>query len=118
MLLHGIGSNAGSFEPLINALPDTLDVIAWNAPGYGNSTPLTTAAPAPRDYARALAGLLDALGLRKIALAGHSLGALFAGSFAALYPERVAGLALLSPALGYRVPPDGVLPALTLRTVT
>jgi pimeloyl-ACP methyl ester carboxylesterase len=54
--------------------------------------------------------MLDALGLRRIALVGHSLGSLFAGRFAAAYPDRVSALALLSPALGYRVPAGGPLP--------
>jgi len=46
----------------------------------------------------------------RIVLAGHSLGALFAGSFARAFPQRIKALALLSPALGYRVPAGGVLP--------
>jgi pimeloyl-ACP methyl ester carboxylesterase len=110
VLLHGIGSNASSFMPVMNALPAKIDVIAWNAPGYAASLPLADKSPSPRDYATALLRLLDAIGLKKIVLCGHSLGALFAGSFAARYPERVAGLALMSPALGYRVQPGEPLP--------
>jgi pimeloyl-ACP methyl ester carboxylesterase len=110
VLLHGIGSNASSFAPLISALPATLDIVAWNAPGYISSTPLEQPSPAPRDYAVKLLDLLDALKLDRIALCGHSLGALFAGSFARLHPERVTALALISPALGYRVPPGDPLP--------
>ena len=85
-------------------------MIAWNAPGYGASQPLALASPTPRDYAAALATLLDALELQRVVLCGHSLGALFAASFAARYPARVAALALLSPALGYRVAPGSPLP--------
>ncbi len=110
VLLHGIGSNAGSYKGLMAALPPALDVIAWNAPGYATSQPLAAASPAPRDYAAALARLLDALGITRIVLAGHSLGCLFAASFAATYPARVAELALLSPALGYKVAPGAALP--------
>lgn len=110
VLLHGIGSNAGSFEPLMAALPPSSTVVAWNAPGYASSAPLTMDAPAPRDYAMALKRFLDALGHTQILLAGHSLGALFAASFAAQEPGRVMKLALLSPALGYRVAPGMPLP--------
>jgi pimeloyl-ACP methyl ester carboxylesterase len=110
MLLHGIGSRAKSFEPLITALPASVNVIAWNAPGYAASEPLPMDAPRPDDYAAALSRLLDAVGLARVVLAGHSLGCLFAASFAARYPSRVAALALLSPALGYRVPPGASLP--------
>lgn len=110
VLLHGIGSNAKSYTGLMAALPPACDVIAWNAPGYATSQPLTTASPAPRDYAAALQRLLDALGLTRIVLVGHSLGCLFAASFATLCPTRVAALALLSPALGYKVAPGTALP--------
>jgi len=94
----------------MQALPATIDVIAWNAPGYSDSDALTITSPQPHDYAAALAKLLDALDLRSIVLAGHSLGALFAASFAAGYPDRVSALALISPAIGYQVKPGGPLP--------
>jgi pimeloyl-ACP methyl ester carboxylesterase len=110
VLLHGVGSHASSFETLMTVLPPGMDVIAWNAPGYGSSRPLDEASPLPRDYAAALVKFLDALDLDRIVLVGHSLGALVAGSFAAHYPGRVAALALLSPAVGYRVAPDQALP--------
>jgi pimeloyl-ACP methyl ester carboxylesterase len=110
VLLHGVGSNASSFAPLMEALDPALDVYAWDAPGYGASRPLTMESPHPSDYADALTDVLDVLDLGRVVLVGHSLGSLFAGSFAATRPARVAALALLSPALGYRVATDGVLP--------
>lgn len=110
ILLHGIGSNAGSFAALLAALPPTIDAIAWDAPGYGQSVPLAIEAPAPRHYADTLAKFLDVLKLNRIALTGHSLGALFAASFAGHYPDRVSALALISPALGYGVSPGAPLP--------
>lgn len=111
VLLHGIGSNAESFAPLMAALPPAIDAIAWNAPGYAGSAPLTEAAPTPTHYADALIKLIDALALERIALIGHSLGCLFAANFAARYPARVGAVALMSPALGYRVAPSAPLPA-------
>ena len=110
VLLHGIGSNAASFSALVAALAPTMEVIAWDAPGYADSVPLAIAEPTPRDYAAALVRLLDALDLSCISLAGHSLGTLFAASFAANYPDRVGALALISPSLGHGVRPGAVLP--------
>lgn len=110
VLLHGVGSNAQSFEPLMEALPPSIEAIAWNAPGYGESKPLAGASPVPRDYAAVLAAVMDKLDLSHAVLVGHSLGSLFAASFAAAFPARVSALALLSPALGYRVPPHQLLP--------
>jgi len=111
LLLHGIGSHAESWRALMQALPGPHRAIAWDAPGYGGSTPVPEPAARPEHYAAALRNLLDALGLERVILAGHSLGCLFAARFAATWPERVAGLALLSPALGYAVPPGAPLPA-------
>jgi pimeloyl-ACP methyl ester carboxylesterase len=57
-----------------------------------------------------LVAVMDKLAIPRAVLVGHSLGSLFAASFAAIYPERVYALALLSPALGYRVPANEALP--------
>ena len=110
VLLHGIGSNAESWRPLVAALPPAADIVAWWAPGYGASAPVHPERPAPEDYAARLTLVLDALNLHRVAVVGHSLGCLFAGAFALAHPSRVVSLALLSPALGYGVPPAAALP--------
>lgn len=116
VLLHGIGSNATSWQSTINALPRNIDTIAWHAPGYDLSDPLSCPEPSPSDYADALDRLLDALEVDRVVLAGHSLGSLFAGRYAATRHGRVAGLALLSPALGYAVSSGSpLLPSLQAR---
>ena len=109
VLLHGIGSNAASFTPLLEHLEPGRRVIAWNAPGYGGSAPLEAGWPGASDYARALARFLDALGLGQVALAGHSLGTLMGAAFAVSHRERVRRLVLASPALGHGMPRGGVL---------
>jgi pimeloyl-ACP methyl ester carboxylesterase len=111
VLLHGIGSDAESWASMMAALDPAIDAIAWDAPGYGASAPVDAAAPTPTDYAARLTQFLDALGLDRIALAGHSLGCLFAARFAVTSPARVAVLTLLSPALGYGVPAEAPLPS-------
>ena len=107
VLLHGIGSGAASFQPTIERFKDRFHVIAWNAPGYGGSTPLAQDAPMPREYAERLNGFLDALGTSEVFLLGHSLGALIAGIYAAHWPLRVKSLLLASAALGHaRLTPE------------
>ncbi|MFT3718516.1 alpha/beta fold hydrolase [Pseudorhodoferax sp.] len=101
VLLHGISSGAASWLHTALAL-DGLQVVAWDAPGYGESTPLPAAAPRDTDYAERLQGLLQALDLDRVLLAGHSLGALMAAAHARTYGmERVRRLVLISPAGGY-----------------
>ncbi|KVZ05758.1 alpha/beta fold hydrolase [Burkholderia ubonensis] len=101
VLLHGIGSGAASWVRQLDALGASRRVFAWDAPGYGASTPVHGASPAAADYAASLAAWLDALGIDRCVLVGHSLGAIIAGGFARVMPERVAGLLLISPAGGY-----------------
>lgn len=108
VLLHGIGSGAASWVQQLEALGATRRVLAWDAPGYGESTPVEAASPHAADYADALRAWLDALGIDRCVLVGHSLGAIVAGRFAAAHSRRVAGLALLSPAAGYGAASEAV----------
>jgi pimeloyl-ACP methyl ester carboxylesterase len=101
VLLHGIGSGAASWVRQLDALGGKRRVLAWDAPGYLASTPVAAPSPVAADYAVALAAWLDALGIGRCVLVGHSLGALIAGGLARAWPGRLAGLLLLSPAGGY-----------------
>jgi pimeloyl-ACP methyl ester carboxylesterase len=101
VLLHGIGSAARAFDDQLGGLSKSLRVIAWDAPGYAGSTALPMEAPVSADYAAALAGFLDALGIDACHLVGHSLGALMAASFAADRPKRILSLTLASIAGGH-----------------
>jgi pimeloyl-ACP methyl ester carboxylesterase len=109
VLLHGIGSNADSFAGIVPFLPADWRVIAWNAPGYGASAPLVQHWPVAADYADALAAFLDRLGIDRVTLVGHSLGALIGAALAAVRPARVERLLLASPALGHGVTPGATL---------
>jgi len=102
VLLHGIGSGAASWLFVATALGTQARVLAWDAPGYGASTPLPMAEPSAADYAQRLHELLAALHIERCVLVGHSLGALMACAFAAdTGQHRVSRLVLVSPARGY-----------------
>lgn len=110
VLLHGIGSNAHSFEPLMQALASRHPSMAWNTPGYGESKPLAVKWPDASHYANALDRLLAHLKLTRCILVGHSLGCLIAARYAVMLPARVAALVLISPAAGYQAEKGGPLP--------
>lgn len=105
VLLHGISSGAASWlHPAVLAGAH-VHVIAWDAPGYGDSTPLQGDAPSDADYAARLHELIQALDIRSCVLVGHSLGALMACAYARDLGEgRVTRLVLISPAGGYGAP--------------
>jgi len=111
VLLHGIGSNAQSFEPLMMALDGKYPTLAWDAPGYGESKPLDAQWPHASDYAEALDRLLAQLKTTRCIVVGHSLGCLIAARYAVLAKAKVAALILVSPARGYRSRKGDPLPA-------
>lgn len=101
VLLHGISSGAASWVQQLAGLSEGFRMIAWNAPGYGASSPLAEETPLASDYAKVLGQLVDALSLDAFTLVGHSLGALMAAAYAQAHPQRVQRLVLMSPARGY-----------------
>lgn len=100
VLLHGISSGAGSWAKLAAHLPG-YRLLAWDAPGYGDSRALAEEAPSAADYAERLEAWLAGLGIERCVLVGHSLGAMMAGAALAAYPNRLAGVVLADPAQGY-----------------
>jgi pimeloyl-ACP methyl ester carboxylesterase len=111
VLLHGIGSNAQSYVPLMQALAGRYFTLAWDAPGYGSSQELAQEWPDASDYAAALDRMLDRVRISRCVVAGHSLGALVAARYAVTARERIAALILISPALGYGSEKGAPLPA-------
>jgi pimeloyl-ACP methyl ester carboxylesterase len=89
VLLHGIGSNAGSWQLQLDAAKHNPDVrmLAWNAPGYLNSEHLPMDAPTAAEYAAAMWTWLDSLNVSApFVLVGHSLGCLVAAAATAAPP--------------------------------
>lgn len=105
VLLHGIGSGSASWLEVAQELGQRARVIAWDAPGYGDSTPLRSLAPDATDYAERLLQMLDAMNIQRCVLVGHSLGAITATAFASgVHQQRISRLVLISPAQGYGHP--------------
>src|SRR4051794_29275744 len=80
VLVHGVGLNAWIWQPQIEALTQSFDVIAYDTLGHGGSS-RPPAEPTLADYRAQLNALLDALGVRRASLVGHSMGALVALEF-------------------------------------
>jgi len=93
VLAHGFSDNGLCWTPVARALEHDYDVIMYDARGHGLSD-----APdegyADEDRAADLVGLIQALGLEKPAVMGHSMGASTVAVAAAQYPG-VIGKAIL-----------------------
>ena len=108
VLLHGFSDAGLCWTRFASDLATEYDVILPDAAGHGRSS-----APAQGEaLARAVTdvlGLLDALGLDRVALVGHSMGASTASRVAVAAPERVRAAALEDPPWrdGSWAPPAG-----------
>ena len=91
VFIHGVGMHAGFWAPQLAAFAQHYTVLAYDTLGHGSSA-LPPARPTLTDYSSQLRDLLDARGLRRIHLVGHSMGALIALDFALTYPDRVAAV--------------------------
>jgi len=101
VFLHGLGSNSRSWLPQLTEFANSYRVIAWDAPGYGESLDPRTGWRIA-DYAAALAELVDELGLVTFHLVGHSMGGLIAIAFCSERPSRVRSLFLSDTYCGGR----------------
>jgi pimeloyl-ACP methyl ester carboxylesterase len=80
-------------------------VVVPDLPGAGRTRPSDRRAGSGPAGARFLVDFTQALGLARVIVHGHSMGALVAALFADLAPERVARLVLAAPALPGRPDP-------------
>ena len=95
VLLHGYPLDHHLWDEIAPLLEDTFDLILPDLRGFGES--ITVDSPYTMDdYSSDIKGLLDHLGIRKAAIAGHSMGGYTALAFTKLYPERVSALGLVS----------------------
>jgi pimeloyl-ACP methyl ester carboxylesterase len=100
VLVHGIGSSSASWLFQLEGLKG-YRLIAWDAPGYGESDFLNKQEPDAGDYGEALRLFIDSLLLKDVVLVANSLGGLMAGAYARRHPDRVRAMMLISPAGGY-----------------
>ncbi len=100
VFLHGLGGDKDNFDAQLAALPAGWRGLAWNMPGNGGSEPL--AEMTFETLAAAVVAMLDAEGIERAVLLGHSMGGMVAQEVAARYPGRVSGLVLFAtaPAFG------------------
>ncbi|MFJ7588922.1 alpha/beta fold hydrolase [Streptomyces sp. NPDC097617] len=99
LFVHGLGGSSQNWSDLMAQLAGTVDGEAVDLPGFGWSPP-----PADRDYsvtsfARVVIRHLDAAGRGPVHLFGNSLGGAVSTRVAAVRPDLVRTLTLVSPAL-------------------
>src|SRR4029079_7109882 len=101
LLLHGLGATKASFFDTADALSRRYRVHAIDLPGFGGSSKPATAPYGARYFAKAVVGGMDALGIARARVVGNSMGGRVAIEVGLERPDRVGGIALLSPAVAF-----------------
>ncbi len=95
VFIHGVGMRSSVWDPQISFFAQSHDVIALDMLGHGGSS-----APPPEaqlaDYAEQVRSVLDACGVAKAHIVGHSMGALVALEFALSNADRVLSVTALN----------------------
>jgi haloalkane dehalogenase len=94
LLVHQSPRSSAEFVPLIERWAEHFTVIAPDTPGFGHSDPLPGEQPEIGDFAVALLGFLDALGIRRIAAYGFHSGGIILMSAFRQAPERFSAIAI------------------------
>ncbi|MEV8605279.1 alpha/beta hydrolase [Streptomyces griseoviridis] len=99
LYVHGLGGSSQNWSALMRELEDVVDGEALDLPGFGDSPPPDDGDYTVGGHARAVVRHLDASGRGPVHLFGNSLGGAVATRVAALRPDLVRTLTLVSPAL-------------------
>ncbi|UEM23798.1 acetoin dehydrogenase dihydrolipoyllysine-residue acetyltransferase subunit [Skermanella mucosa] len=103
VLIHGFGGDLNNWQFNQPALAEDRPVYALDLPGHGGSVKHGVEGGVP-ELAGAVRDFLDALGIRRAHLGGHSMGGAVALHLAAEEPSRVATVTLVcSAGLGEEV---------------
>lgn len=96
VLVHGLGVSSRYMTRLLRLLADEHQVLAPDLPGFGRSSrpprPLTLS-----ELADVLVAWMDAVGIGRAALLGHSLGCQVVAHVADRHPTQISCLVLASP---------------------
>lgn len=101
ILLHGYTDSSFSFSRVMPALAAKYHVYALDQRGHGDSERPANGYSIP-DFAADVLAFMDAKGLRRATVVGHSMGSFVAQQVAAIAPERVERLVLVGSATTLR----------------
>lgn len=99
LFVHGLGGSSQNWSALLERLAADVDGEALDLPGFGDSPPPDDGDYSLTGFARVVIRHLDAAGRGPVHLVGNSLGGAVVTRVAAVRPDLVRTLTLISPAL-------------------
>src|ERR1044072_5432484 len=99
LYLHGLGGSSQNWSALMPLLDGLVDSEALDLPGFGDSPPPDDGDYSVTGHARSVIRYLDAAERGPVHLFGNSMGGAVATRVAAVRPDLVRTLTLVSPAL-------------------
>ena len=96
--LHGNPGDARDFDPIVSVLSASYRCLRIDWPGYGQLSPPLQQTVSVAFLFQLFVELMDKLNIDSSILLGHSMGGYIASRYAIEFPNRVAGLVLVSPA--------------------
>ncbi|MBQ0846645.1 alpha/beta hydrolase [Streptomyces sp. BH-SS-21] len=99
LYVHGLGGSSQNWSALMPLLDGLVDSEALDLPGFGDSPPPDDSDYSVTGHARAVIRYLDAAERGPVHLFGNSLGGAVSTRVAAVRPDLVRTLTLVSPAL-------------------
>lgn len=99
LFVHGLGGSSQNWSRLMELLSDVVSGQAVDLPGFGFSPPPDNGDYSVNGHARAVVRLLEANGDGPVHIFGNSLGGAVATRIAAVRPDLVRTVSLISPAL-------------------
>ena len=97
VFVNSLGTDMRIWDEVVDRLPTDLHVVRMDKRGHGLSS-LSPPSRTIADHAADLAGVLDAVGLRRTLVVGLSIGGMIAQVLAASRPDLVGALLLLDTA--------------------
>ncbi len=115
VMVHGLVGSGRNFDENVEALSKQATVYSLDLPNMGRSGRFAGLDAGLEASADRLAAFLDAVGVRRATIVGHSHGGAIAMMMAARHPARVKSLVLIAPANPFCKRPKGLIAFYTSR---
>lgn len=107
VFVHGLGSDLDAWREQLDRIRPSRRAVAYDQRGHGGSDRARDGVYTVEALADDLGAVVDALGLRRFYLVGHSLSGTVLTAYAGAHPDRIAGLVYVDAVGDFRaVPPQ------------